>query len=86
MMKLNLPKLNKEEEPLPDIARCSCCDKEFPVSECGQDVEGDWETGYYDVYICPECPDGGEIDDYTFSKKQQIAYDKWHNKNKPEDS
>lgn len=71
MKKLNLSKLIRKEERLPNIAHCSSCNKKFPVTECGKEIDGDWETGYYDVHICPECPDGGEIDDYSYSEEKQ---------------
>jgi len=68
-----------ESEPLPDLGKCSDCGKTYKLSGCPTDVEGDWETGYFNVVICPVCEDGGCIDDYFYSKKQMKKYLKWEN-------
>ena len=52
----------------PDIAICSVCGWRGPATECITDEEGDWESGYYKVDLCPKCEDGGSIDDYDFSE------------------
>ena len=60
--------LESSKEPLPDIAICSQCCGCFPVEECNTEQDGDWESGYYDIHLCPKCDDGGCIDDYAFSE------------------
>jgi len=40
--------------------------------------EGDWESGYYDVHICPNC--GEIIDEYDMSPDCMARYDKWYEK------
>lgn len=64
-------------EPKPDIAICSECGWRGDISECGTDKEGDWESGYYDVHICPKCVDGGCIDDYDMSPSVEIDWWLW---------
>ncbi len=44
-------------EPLPDIASCECGWR-GEWSDCETETEGDWENGYYDVCICPNCDYG----------------------------
>ena len=62
-------------EPQPDLACCSDCGGSFPVSECPTETEGDWDTGYYEVHVCPKCEDGGHIDDYGMTPE---CADRWH--------
>ena len=72
-----------DDAPSPDIACCSSCGKEFDIADCPTESEGDWETGYYDVQVCPECPDGGCIDDYNMSSARADEYNEYmkkHNK------
>ena len=73
---------NNTSEPLPDIAICSQCNWCGPISECGIDEqgEGDWETGYISVDLCPKCLDGGCIDDYGMSEKQAEKWEIWWRK------
>lgn len=66
------------EEPRPDIGCCSVCGEGFPVCDLKTEQDGDWETGYYDIHICPKCPDGGCIDDYTMSVEQAEEWWKWN--------
>jgi len=67
-------------EIFPDIARCMECGWKGKISKCVREQEGDYESGYYDVDMCPKCKDGGEID-YDMSRKQ---LKKWEKKNKIE--
>lgn len=39
------------------------------MTDCEIDQEGDWESGYYDIHLCPKCEDGGCIDDYDYSEE-----------------
>ena len=86
-MKYNLNKiaemLEKVEDkpPGPDIAICSECHWRGPADECEQDEDGDWETGYYTIDMCPKCEDGGCIDDYDFSPEQLTKYEEWYRAN-----
>lgn len=65
--------------PSPDLVKCSDCGKTFKASECSTEVDGDWETGYYDVIVCPECEDGGCMDDWDYSPEQWKKYEEWQN-------
>ena len=79
--------LSKEinAEPKEDIARCTNCNWSGNVLECELDQEGDWESGYYDIHLCPKCEDGGCVDDYSMSEERFKEWDIWH-KNKIENS
>ncbi len=72
--------LNKQEEPLPDIAICSQCGWRGQSTECPKEEEGDWESGYHMVDICPKCEDGGCIDDYDMSDEQLAKWEEWTKK------
>lgn len=54
----------------PDLVTCSNCHKTFKLEDCETEEDGDWETGYYLVFICPNCEDGGCLDNYTYSNEQ----------------
>jgi len=69
------------EEPSPDLVTCSDCQQQFKISECPTEIDGDWETGYYDVPMCPNCEDGGCLDSYDYSPEQLEEYEKWERKN-----
>ena len=82
-MKGLLPKLNQfNQQPLPDIAICSECEWRGPVSECDLEQDGDWETGFFDVHVCPNCDSGGCIDDYDMSPEQSKKWIAWDKRNK----
>lgn len=73
------------KEPAADIARCSGCGWSGDISECSTDTEGDWESGYYTVHICPNCDESyGCINDYIMSKKQYTKWLKWYEDNSNE--
>jgi hypothetical protein len=67
--------------PKPDMARCSECGWSGKVSECTQEEDGDWESGYYLVDLCPNCEDGGMIEDYDMSPERMIDFKKWEAEN-----
>ena len=69
-------------EPTPDISICANCGWKGNVSECELDQDGDWETGYYIIHLCPVCEDGGCVDDYTMSEKQEILWNDWFKRQK----
>jgi len=75
----------KDMTPSPDIAICSECGWRGPVSECGTDYDGDWESGYYPVDLCPKCEDGGCIDDYDMSPERLAEYEAWVEKEEIKD-
>jgi len=77
-----LYKLTKQidAEPLVDLCKCSECGKTFHIKDCKTEEDGDWENGYYQVHICPVCPNGGCIDDYNYSKKQYKKLVEWEKK------
>jgi len=68
---------NKDVEPLPDIAICCICGWRGPVEQCGQDEDGDWENGYYQIDTCPRCEDGGCIDDYDMTEDRLKEWEAW---------
>lgn len=63
--------------PAPDIAICSKCGWRGPTTECERDEEGDWESGYRMIDLCPKCDDGGCIDDYDMSEERQKSWEAW---------
>lgn len=67
-------------EPLVDIAICSVCGWRGPVEECPKEKEGDYESGYNIVDLCPACEDGGCIDDYDMSPKREAEWAVWNKK------
>lgn len=68
---------NSNVEPPPDIAICDECEWQGKVSECDKDTEGDWETGYYSIDVCPKC--SGPVE-YDMSDAQGEAWLQWHKK------
>ena len=60
--------------PKPNIAICSQCGWKGSVTKCEIGEEGDWETGYYKIDLCPICEDGGCIDDYDVSITRTIIW------------
>lgn len=68
---------NKNAAPKPDIAICSECQWRGPTSDCETEQDGDYESGYYLVDVCPKCEDGGCIDDYDYSDEQGNKYEIW---------
>jgi hypothetical protein len=68
------------KEPEVDLARCSVCEWEGPITDCGTERDGDWETGYYDVDVCPKCEDGGCIDEYFMSETRTAEWEAWFQK------
>ena len=73
--------IKNKPEPESDIAICSECGWEGPVSECQTDQEGDWESGYYTIHLCPKCEDGGCIDDYDMTPECLKEWEKWNAEN-----
>lgn len=73
-------RLEVNPEPRPDIAICSECGWRGPAEGCWQDEEGDWETGYYTIDMCPKCEDGGCVDDYDMSPERVNEWWKWETK------
>ena len=59
-----------ESGPLPyDTCSCSDCGRVFKVAQLETVTEQEsWEHPTYEVDLCPDCPDGGCIDDYWNSK------------------
>lgn len=71
----------KPGPPLPDIAICSECGWRGLFSKCPMEEEGDYESGYYSVPVCPKCPDGGCLDDCDYSKEQLKLRNEYETKN-----
>jgi len=46
---------HQDTEPTCDILVCNTCEGSYPVKDCPTEQDGDWETGYYTVHICPKC-------------------------------
>lgn len=79
-MGFNIKLLEVDKCPPADIAICSECGKRWPIEQCPTEQEGDWESGYYDAPICPECEDGGLIEDYDYTPEQAKKLDEWFKK------
>jgi hypothetical protein len=69
--------MKTDNAPQPDIAQCSQCGGSWPIDELETEEDGDWESGYYQVHICPVCEDGGCIDDYFMSKECAKEWREW---------
>jgi len=73
-------KKTKNAEPQPDLGYCSVCGRWFKLSKLIQEWENDGSDcggRYYLIDTCPKCKDGGCIEEYTYSVKQQRKYMKW---------
>jgi len=71
--------LDNDREPCADIGICMECGWRGPLSDCETDVDGDWESGYYQIHLCPQCEDGGCID-YDMTEATAVAWEEWHKK------
>ena len=71
-----LKKIDPDPEPKADLASCSECGWKGLVSQCVEGQDGDWESGYYEIDLCPVCEDGGEID-YDMSEECFRAWEEW---------
>ena len=76
----------EEVEPIPDIAKCTECGWEGDVGKCGTEQDGDWESGYYNIHTCPECEDGGLIEDYSMSEERAKEWNEWYENKKKRES
>lgn len=72
--------MDDNHEPRPDIAICSECGWKGSTLECIKGEDGDWETGYYPIDLCPVCEDGGCIDDYDMTPDREKEWDEWRKK------
>jgi hypothetical protein len=71
--------------PFPDIAVCDECLWKGNINSCSQEQEGDWESGYYYVDVCPKC--GGCVE-YKMSEARSKEWHEWYckqNNKKPAD-
>ena len=86
-MRLNLSEIkslsNRSTEPKPDIAICEECGWEGPIHECETGEDGDWESGYYTVDLCPKCEDGGCIS-YSMSDECIEEWEAWEKRRSDE--
>jgi hypothetical protein len=62
--------LDKLKEPLPDLCKCNTCEKVMSVSEVIADFghHDGWEMKPYTEHSCPNCEDGGCIDDFFYKE------------------
>ena len=59
-----------KSRPACDMCKCSVCGWEGKIQDCESEVESNgWEYPDYLIDLCPECPDGGCIDDYWYSRE-----------------
>lgn len=64
------------DHPEFDRCRCSSCGIKLKVSDCPEELESEgWEYAPYIVHVCPNCNDGGMIDDYWPSKRSVIRWE-----------
>ena len=64
------------DEPDMDMASCAECQGSWPVSYLKMEQDGDYESGYYNYHLCPDCEDGGAIEDYYPSEESLAAWKK----------
>lgn len=67
-----------DAEPKPDMAHCSSCGWSGNRLVCETEQEGDYESGYYAIDLCPKCDDGGCVDDYSMTKERAAEWNKWY--------
>ena len=62
----------KNTEDSADMCKCSECENTFNVDECagGYDHHDGWEMPAYTEFLCPNCTDGGCLDDFFYSDKK----------------
>ena len=61
-----------------DIAICSECRGRFHVDDCETEMESDgWEYPEYLVFYCPDCEDGGCVDDWDLSHPVKKWFQSW---------
>lgn len=60
-----------KDSPAQDRGSCEQCGWVGDVSSCQIEREGSWEEGYYDVQLCPVCPDGF-LTDYWYSSEEDV--------------
>ena len=75
-----------DPEPKCDVYSCSECGWEGAVEDCEVEIEGDYESGYYDVPICPICKPEGCINDGSMSKEQFTRWEAWFERNRKRNS
>lgn len=83
MIKLQIQEGHSDSEPQPDIALCSSCGWKGPVADCESSEEGDYENGYYAIHLCPNCDDGGSIDNYEMTSKRANEWSRWYRRHHP---
>jgi len=71
-----------DDEPDADIAICSICGWQGLPSACKKGTDGDWESGHYQIDLCPQCTDGGCIDGYTMSDERHKEWQEWAKRKK----
>ena len=74
-------------EPGCDIAKCTAhdCDWKGSIDDCPIGQYGDYETGYYDILLCPECleRDGSESEvEPGMSKSRCAEWRAWYESNR----
>lgn len=69
-------------ESCPDIPQdsgeCSVCGWSGKLSDAVKEEEGNYQSGYYTAVFCPECEDGGCIENFYPSEE---AHQKWREEN-----
>lgn len=50
---------NPQPEPVLTMATCTECGWTGRIEDCDTEEDGDWETGYVTVHVCPVCDEGG---------------------------
>ena len=82
-----LQTLKNETNPEPgcDMGRCGVCGWNGPLSECPTEEDGDYESGYFTVHVCPKCEDGGELE-YEMSENRGKEWVVWMERNRTKEN
>ncbi len=67
------------DEPESDIADCDTCDWSGLIADCPTEQDGDWETGYYTINVCPVCESSVEL---NMSTDRYSEWGKWYKKHR----
>ena len=75
---IKVTELKSADDPTPllDCGSCSECGWSGKLSDCEKEQEGNYEEGYVWAVYCPECEDGGCIENYYPSAESLAQWKK----------